>query len=125
MIKLCDRVHMMQTLQFVHNEKQLRIAKETLEIYAPIAYRLGIKKLQRDLEDLAFAYVYPEDFEKVKKIMTLKKDEIEERLDKFQKPLKKELAKTDVTNFRMDFRVKILYSLFKILKKYQGEFRKF
>ncbi len=120
-IKLCDRLHNIQTLQFIPKEKQLRIAKETLEIYAPIADRLGIKKLQRNLEDTAFPYVYPEEFENIKKIMKLKKEEVEDRLDKFQKSLKKELAKNDTTDFKMDFRVKGTYSLYKKLQKYRGD----
>lgn len=120
-IKLCDRLHNMQTLEHVSKEKQLRIAKETLEIYAPIAYRLGIKKLQRDLEDLAFAYVYPVDFEKINKILKNKKEEVENHLEKFEKSLKKELAKNDITHFRMDHRVKSLYSLYKKLQKYKGD----
>ncbi|MSU45224.1 MAG: bifunctional (p)ppGpp synthetase/guanosine-3',5'-bis(diphosphate) 3'-pyrophosphohydrolase [Candidatus Zambryskibacteria bacterium] len=120
-IKLCDRLHNMQTLDSVPNEKQLRIAKETLEIYAPIAYRLGIKKLQRDLEDLAFAYIFPEDFEKTKKILKAKKGEVEANLENFEKSLKKELAKNGVTNFSMDHRVKSLYSLYKKLQKYKGD----
>jgi guanosine-3',5'-bis(diphosphate) 3'-pyrophosphohydrolase len=120
-IKLCDRLHNMQTLEHVPKEKQLRIAKETLEIYAPIANRLGIKKLQRELEDLSFPYVYPEDYQKVKKIMRLKKEQIENHLDKFQKSLKKELAKNGFTDFKMDYRVKSIYSLYKKLKKYKWD----
>lgn len=120
-IKLCDRLHNMQTLEFVSKEKQLRIAKETLEIYAPIAYRLGIKKLQRDLEDLSFAYVYPKEYEEIKKILKNKKEAIEEHLDKFQKSLKKELAKNGVVKFRTDYRVKSLYSLYKKIQKYKGD----
>ena len=116
-IKLCDRLHNMQTLEHVPKEKQLRIAKETLEIYAPIAHRLGIKKLQRDLEDLAFSYAYPKDAENIRKILKLKKDEVEKDLDKFQKSLKKELAKNGITKFRMDHRVKGLYSLYKKLSE--------
>ncbi|MFZ2621313.1 MAG: HD domain-containing protein [Minisyncoccia bacterium] len=121
-IKLCDRLHNIQTLQYVlPEEKQVRIAKETLEIYAPIAYRLGIKKLQRNLEDLSFPYVYPKEALEIKNILKLKKDEVEKELDKFQKALKKELAKNNVTNFHMDYRVKSLYSLYKKLEKYKGD----
>lgn len=120
-IKLCDRLHNMQTLQYVPKEKQLRIAKETLEIYAPIAYRLGIKKLQRNLEDLAFAYVYPEEYENIKKILKNKKEQMEMHLDKFQKAFKKELAKNGITDFKMDYRVKGMYSLYKKLQKYKGD----
>ncbi len=82
-IKLCDRLHNMRTLEHVPKEKQNRIATETLEIYAPIAYRLGIKKLQRELEDLSFKYVYPEDFKKVGKLLNTKKKEQEIHLEKF------------------------------------------
>ena len=120
-IKLCDRLHNIQTLSYVPKEKQRRIAGETLEIYAPLAYRLGIKKLQRDLEDLSFAFVYPEEYENIKKILKGKKKEVEEHLEKFEKSLKKELAKGSMTDFKMDFRVKSLYSLYKKLKKYKGD----
>ncbi len=120
-IKLCDRLHNIQTLEHVPKEKQLRIAKETLEIYAPIAYRLGIKKLQRDLEDTAFKYVYPNEYKETIKIMGLKKELIEKELDKFEKLLKKELAKNGVTQFHIDHRVKSIYSLYKKIKKYKGD----
>lgn len=120
-IKLCDRLHNMQTLDSIPKEKQLRIAKETLEIYAPIAYRFGIKKLQRDLEDISFKYVFPDEFEKIQKILKNKKEEVEKHLEEFEKSLKKELARNDVTNFSMDHRVKSLYSLFKKIQKYKGD----
>lgn len=120
-IKLCDRLHNMRTLEHVPKEKQLRIAKETLEIYAPIAYRLGIKKLQRDLEDIAFKYVSPIEYEDVKKIMKAKRERIEEELNKFEKLLKKELAKNNFTTFKIDHRVKSMYSLYKKIQKYKGD----
>ena len=120
-VKLCDRLDNIQTLKYVPKEKQLRIAKETLEIFAPLAYRLGIKRLQRDLEDLAFVYVYPEESDNIKNLLKIKKEEQETHLDKFQKSIKKELAKNGITNFRMDYRVKSLYSLYKKLQKYDGD----
>lgn len=120
-VKLCDRLHNMQTLQHVPKEKQLRIAKETLEIFAPLAYRMGIKTLQRELEDLAFSFVYPKEFDEIKKILKKKKEEVEEHLDKFEKSLKKELAKNGITEFKMDHRVKSMYSLYKKLEKYKWD----
>ena len=123
-IKLCDRLHNMRTLEHVPKEKQLRIATETLEIYAPIAYRLGIKKLQRELEDLSFSYVNPEDFKKVQKLSKIKRVEQEAHLDKFRKSLKKELSKDGVIDFHTDNRVKGLYSLFKKLKRKELDIEK-
>lgn len=112
-VKLCDRLHNMETLEFVKKEKQERIAKETLEIYAPIAYRLGIRKLSKKLEDLSFPYVLPEDYKEIKSIVKERYDNQLETLDKFRKSVIKELSKSDVRNFRTDFRVKGLYSLYK------------
>jgi guanosine-3',5'-bis(diphosphate) 3'-pyrophosphohydrolase len=123
-IKLCDRLHNMQTLQYVAKEKQLRIATETLEIYAPLAYRLGIKKLQRELEDLSFQYVRPEDFKKTSELSKIKREEQEAHLDTFQKLLEKELYKNGVTHFHIDHRIKGLYSLYKKLSRYDSEIEK-
>src|SRR3989344_2787716 len=114
-IKLCDRLHNIQTLQYVPKEKQLRIATETLEIYAPIAYRLGIKKIQRELEDISFSYVDPQRFREIQKLLKTKDVEQEEHLEKFEKSIKKELAKEGITDFHIDHRVKGLYSLYKKL----------
>ncbi|HBD25033.1 MAG: hypothetical protein A2566_01745 [Candidatus Zambryskibacteria bacterium RIFOXYD1_FULL_40_13] len=116
-VKLCDRLHNMQTLAYVPEEKQLRIAKETLEIYAPIASRLGIKKLQRELEDISFMYVYPEDWKNVQDLLKTKEKEQEKYLEKFEKLIKKELAKNNIIDFKIDHRVKGMYSLYKKLKQ--------
>lgn len=116
-IKLTDRLHNMQTLQHVPKEKQKRIALETLEIYAPLAYRLGIRTLNRELEDLAFKYVHPEDYKKVKKIIKDAVKDAEERLQKFLNNIKKELAKAGMRNFKTDYRVKGRYSLYKKLER--------
>ncbi len=116
-VKLCDRLHNMQTLQYVKQEKQMRIAKETLEIYAPIASRLGIKKLQRELEDLAFSYVYPKEYKDLQKLLKTKGEEQERYLEKFEKQIKKHLAENNIIHFRIDHRVKGLYSLFRKLSR--------
>ncbi len=107
----------MQTLEHVPKEKQIRIASETLEIYAPIAYRLGIRKLNRELEDLAFKFVLPEEYTEVASLVKQKQGTETIALEKFMRTLKKELAKNDVTNFKTDFRIKGLYSLYKKLKR--------
>ncbi len=117
-IKLADRLHNMKTLQHVPQHKQERIAKETLEIYIPVAYRLGIRKLSRSLEDVSFSFVYPKEYEQTKKILKEKRKEDSGKLEKFQKSIRKGLAKNGVTNFNLDYRVKTLYSLYrKLLRK--------
>ncbi len=124
LVKLCDRLHNMETLEFVPKEKQLRIAKETLEIYVPIAYRLGIRKLSRRLEDLAFPYVFPQESSEIKKLIKEKFDSREESLDKFRKSLSKELAKSSLRDFKTEYRVKGKYSLYKKYLKYKKEIDK-
>lgn len=114
-IKLTDRLHNMQTLGHVPLHKQKRIALETLEIYAPLAYRLGMRRLNRELEDLAFPFVYPNEYKKTKEILKRKSKETNDRLEKTLNSIKKALAKEGVTKFKTDFRVKGLYSLHKKL----------
>ncbi len=117
-IKLADRLHNMRTIEYIPQHKQERIAKETLEIYTPVAYRLGIRKLSRELEDVSFPVVYPKEYEKTKNILKQKKKEDFEKLEKFQKSIKKGLAKNGVTNFNLDYRIKTFYSLYnKLLRK--------
>ncbi len=117
MIKLSDRLHNMRTLSFVPKEKQVRIATETLEIYAPIAYRLGIRKLNRELENLAFPYVYPKEYENLKKSMRESERERNESIEQFIRSVKKSLAKEDLVNIKTDYRIKGLYSLHKKLRE--------
>ncbi len=112
-VKLADRLHNMRTLSHVPKEKQERIARETMEIYAPIAYRLGIRKLHRELEDLAFPYVYPDAYQETEAMLKRKRKELEESLEKFLKALKRVLGTAGVTKLKTDYRVKGLYSLYK------------
>ncbi len=117
-IKLADRLHNMRTLQYIPEHKRKRIAKETLEIYVPIAYRLGIRKLSRELEDVAFPFVYEEAHNKTKKLLKQKTSEDAKKLEKFQKSVRKVLAKNEITSFNIDYRLKTLYSLYnKLLRK--------
>lgn len=114
-IKLTDRLHNMETLEHVPEHKRKRIALETLEIYAPLSYRLGMRKLTRELEDLAFPYVFPEEYKKTKAIVKQKSKETNDRLEKILKSVRKALAKEGITKFHTDYRVKGLYSLYKKL----------
>ena len=120
-IKLCDRLHNMRTLQFVRPDKQHRIALETLEIFAPLAYRLSIRKLSRELEDLSFPYVYPKEYKEVKELMKLKSAETLPKLEKFMRSVKIALAEGGMINIKTDYRQKGLYSLSKKIIKKGGD----
>lgn len=117
-VKLADRKHNMQTLEHVPEHKRRRIALETLEIYAPIADRLGMGKMRTALEDLAFPYVDPDAAAHTAEVRKLKTQESEEGLLKVQKELKRELAKKGLEQFTTSIRMKGLWSLHqKLLRK--------
>lgn len=116
-IKLVDRLHNMKTFAHVPKEKQLRIARETLEIYVPVAHRLGMGRLRKELEDLAFPYVYPEEHKRVVNISRQMAKDAQEELERARKALAKKLAETGLRNFHTSFRVKGTYSLFQKLKR--------
>ncbi len=116
-VKLADRKHNMQTLEYVPEHKRRRIALETLEIYAPIADRLGMGKMKRMLEDLAFPYVDPDAATHSAEVRKLKTKETEDGLAKVQKELKQELTKKGLLTFRTDIRMKGLWSLHQKLKR--------
>lgn len=118
LVKLADRLHNMHTLYAVHPQKQKRIALETMEIYAPLAYRLGMQKLSGELEDLAFPYIYPQEH---KWLVANVKDRYEERekyAERFKPTLKSELGKNGIEILRMDSRAKRYTSLYKKLLRY-------
>ncbi len=116
-IKLMDRLHNARTLEHVPADKRERIAFETIEIYAPIAERLGMGLLKRDLEDASFEYAYPAEYEKVYALFKEAGGEDDKRLDKVHKSIKKKLAEYGVKNFRTAYRVKSLYSFFRKLER--------
>ena len=119
-IKLADRLHNMNTLKGVEPEKRLRIAKETLEIYAPLAYRLGMGELKGQLEDLAFPYVYPDEYKWLKREI---KDAYKKRtfyLEKVKKYLTRKLAQEGI-KAEIHGRAKYLYSLWRKLQRYDND----
>jgi GTP diphosphokinase / guanosine-3',5'-bis(diphosphate) 3'-diphosphatase len=116
-VKLMDRLHNARTLEFVPKNKRKRIALETLEIYAPIADRLGMGVIKRELEDASFPFAYPTEYENVTELLKERKAETQRRLEKTEKTLKKELASQNIREFRTDARVKGVYSLFRKLER--------
>lgn len=124
LIKLADRLHNMETLKFLPETKRKRIALETLEIYAPLASRLGMGELKGHLEDLAFPYVYPQEYQWLLKQTQEKYQEREKYLKKIQPILEKALREEKVEDFQIQMRAKHYYSLFKKLQKYDMDFGK-
>jgi GTP pyrophosphokinase/guanosine-3',5'-bis(diphosphate) 3'-pyrophosphohydrolase len=110
-VKLADRLHNMRTLGYLSREKRLRIAEETLEVYAPIAHRLGIWEIKRELEDLAFRHLYPKEFEKVRRFVSQSLEDLEAYLKKFVIPKVKEELKKAGLEADISYRPKHLYSI--------------
>ena len=124
-IKLMDRLHNVRTLEHVPRpDKRVRIAQETLEIYAPIADRLGMSVAKQELEDAAFPFAYPKEYEKTRQLMKERKSENEKRLEKVEKDLKRALAEAGLREFRMEARIKGIYSLFRKLERKQWDIDK-
>ncbi len=124
LVKLCDRLHNMRTLHHVPKHKQLRIAKETLEIYAPIAYRLGIRKINRELEELSFPFALPEESARVQTLVSEKKKELLKKLDKFHKSVMKGLTRQNIPIVRTEERLKGPYSIYTKLRNRDWDFDK-
>ena len=120
-IKLAERLHNMRTLKYVSADKQKRIAVETLEIYAPLAYRLSIRMISRELEDLSFKHINPTEYEKTKSLLKNSEEKSIPELDKFVKSIKKVLASEHILHFKTDYRQKGIYSLYKKLKKHDND----
>jgi len=121
-IKLADRLHNMRTLEYLREDKQKRIAKETLEIYVAVARRLGIGQLKSELEDLTFKYLYPEEYRWIIKNLPLRFEKRLDYLKKIKPIIKNELDKSGMKNYNLDFRAKGHYSLYKKLLKFSMNF---
>jgi len=117
LIKLADRLHNLKTLDSLPPVKQQRIARETLEIYAPIANRLGIGELKGELEDLAFKYVYPEEYAWVIKHAMPRLEDQLNYVNEVIEQVNQLLAKNNIETVSIHGRVKHLYSLFKKLQR--------
>lgn len=116
MIKLADRLHNMRTLKYQSPEKQKSIAQETLEIYAPIANRLGISKVKWELEDLCLRYLEPEKFYELVERISMKRDEREEYIQEIIDRLHQELDKVGI-QADISGRPKHFYSIYNKMKK--------
>lgn len=120
-IKFADRLHNLQTLDALPAIKQQRIAKEVLEIYAPIADRLGMGGIKQDLEDEAFKYVYPEEYRQLVALVRPRRERKERYLTKIRTALWRYLEEAGIKPLEIESRVKSLYSTYlKMEKKGSG-----
>jgi len=116
LVKLADRLENLKTLNFLPQDKQIRIAKETLEIFAPLAYRLGMGEMKGQFEDLAFPYVYPKEYEKVKRLSLSRYRELDKFILKVKTVLRIELEKAKIKS-QISGRAKHIYSLWRKLQR--------
>ncbi|MGC8943315.1 MAG: RelA/SpoT family protein [Caldisericia bacterium] len=114
-IKLADRLHNMRTLNYLTDEKRKEIAKETMEIYVPLAHRLGIYTLKWELEDLAFKYLEPEIFQDLKIKVSKKREERENEIIEIKKKIENLLNENNII-CRVEGRAKNLYSIYRKMK---------
>ena len=116
LIKLADRLHNMRTLKYISRPRQISNAKETLELYAPLANRLGLYSIKAELEDLSFKYLYPDEYHELIEGINKKKDErlkfIEKIMEDIRKQLKKQRIDAEVTG-----RAKHFYSIYRKMKR--------
>jgi guanosine-3',5'-bis(diphosphate) 3'-pyrophosphohydrolase len=116
LIKLADRLHNMRTLEHLPPERQQKIAKETLEIYGPIAHRLGMGKIRGELEDLGFRYLDPIGYDQLREAVEARRKKGEEFLERVEKALRDKLKEAGITA-RVESRIKRLFSIHRKLQK--------
>ncbi len=121
LIKLADRVHNMRTLQYHSSEKQAEIAQETLDIYAPIANRLGIDWIKSELQDMAFRYLHPDIYEDIQRKIAKKEKERSSYIDEVKKNLMKKLYENRIEG-EVSGRLKQIYSIFEKMRDQNIDF---
>ena len=121
LIKICDRLHNMRTLEFMSRNSQLKIASETLYLYAPLAHRLGIYAIKSEMEDLSLKYTEPEKYREISKKLSQTKEDRNKFIRTFIKPIKTELSDLGL-KFVIKGRPKSIYSIYNKMKKQQVSF---
>lgn len=117
LVKLADRLHNMRTLQYLRPDKRRRIAQETLEVYAPIAHRLGMGKIRAELEDLAFKYLDPEAYQRLQAAIEKRRSGTDAFLDEVQARILERAEAESVLIVRIEGRIKRLYSIYLKMKR--------
>jgi GTP diphosphokinase / guanosine-3',5'-bis(diphosphate) 3'-diphosphatase len=121
LIKLADRLHNLRTIEYLGKQKQLQKARETLEVYAPLAHRLGIHALKWELEDLAFQTLHPRKYEEIKQMVAERRTDREEHVREAAMVLQKELDKVDIPA-EISGRAKHFFSIYDKMAKKGREF---
>ncbi len=121
LIKLCDRLHNMRTLQHMSPKGQLKIASETMYLYAPLAHRLGLYAIKTELEDLALKYTEPEIYQRIKQKLNETKEQRNRYIRSFVRPIKLELENLGV-QFEVKGRPKSIFSILTKMRKQQVDF---
>ncbi len=116
LIKLADRLHNMRTLKYLKRDRQIANAKETMELYAPLANRLGLYSLKWELEDLSFKYLYPEEYHELVEGINKKRDERLEFIEKIMHDIRTELKKQKI-DAEVTGRAKHLYSIYRKMER--------
>jgi GTP pyrophosphokinase len=124
LIKLCDRLHNMRTLWAIRPDKQRRIALETMEVFAPLANRLGIWQIKWELEDLAFRYLEPEQYQEIAELLASRRDVRQKHIEEATAILRQHLAEA---NIRADVtgRAKHIYSIYQKMQRYSQQEKSF
>ena len=119
LVKLADRLHNMRTLHYLPEDRRLRVAQETLDIYAPIAHRLGMSKMKNELEDLAFKHLEPEAYESLRTRVESKRRATQATIEELKRTIARKLEEADVPVREIHGRIKRLYSIRQKLKRQQ------
>lgn len=120
-IKLCDRLHNMSTLDFQPRASQIRISQETMDVYAPIAHRLGLYNIQLDLEDMSLYYLKPDEYHHIEDLVASKQENMVQATAALESKIKEILSKTEIP-YTISSRVKSIYSIYKKMYDHKHEF---
>ncbi len=120
-IKFADRLHNLHTLGSLREDKRKRIALESIEVYAPLANRLGMGKLKGEIEDAAFPYAYPKEYKEIATLLDEKKELYKKYLMEIHVTLEKELKKNKIKFSEINYRIKHKYSLYQKLLRYNND----
>lgn len=119
LIKLADRLHNLRTLEYLPKERQQKIAQESIEVFAPLADRLGMGRVKIEIEEIAFSYINPKEYKRLKALIKQRVGKAHKQLEEVRRTVMKAIEAEGI-KYQMDGRIKSTYSLYKKLRKTQG-----